>query len=318
MKNNILSEEISKRVQTAKLIIENVATTKQIEKVKQSCDITTKEAIKKINQGVKAEGEDCNVDDVVNNIIKDKNHYTKKDETKEATSAGGGGTGSFEGPLSGPLKKPKLTESKKKLYLTESQLIDMIEKIINEQKVPNKHSESDAFKTSKKDNEDHINAVIKKLLDYTKNMSNAKKTFEMESESIPKGNGEFKKEEVAAFRNDDEIEEFIKYYFRGGGNEDLAYDNIEPNKERMKAYIKGSKLTGNSDEYTNAIKTNGNDEVEERNEKKVLNKLKKMSYNKDKQPITDKPNNEKNTKIAENVEKMINLINFDYTKNSGK
>ena len=73
-----------------------------------------------------------------------KDKKKKKKETKEATGASS--SGSFNAPLD-------FHEGKKSLQLSEEDMIDLIEKIIEEQKIEGITSQNKALKQSKKDTE---------------------------------------------------------------------------------------------------------------------------------------------------------------------
>ena len=78
---------------------------------------------------------------------------------------------------------------KESIQLTEDELIDLIEKIVNEQTtvpVTNK-----SLKSSKTENDDYIKSVTKKMQTYLKDASKGK--YEMNPTQFPKGNGELAK-----------------------------------------------------------------------------------------------------------------------------
>ena len=92
--------------------------------------------------------------------------------------------------------------NKKVLKLYESEIIDLIEMIIKEQKnnMQKKSSsvEPDFNKISNKNkevNKDHLDAVVKKMKDYLKTGSEG--TYEMDPEGFPVGNGEMKETPVS-------------------------------------------------------------------------------------------------------------------------
>jgi hypothetical protein len=153
----------------------------------------------------------------------------------------------------------KVNESKKTLKLSESEVIDLIEMIIKEQKsnIEKKRSsvEPDFNKVSNKNkefNQDHLNAVVKKMKDYLKTGSEGK--YEMNPQSFPVGNGEMKETPKKAYKASDAVEEYIDA-FAFPGMTNLVYDEIKPNDEWIEANIKGSSKTGNAqvDEDGNAL-----------------------------------------------------------------
>lgn len=151
------------------------------------------------------------------------------------------------------------TPNKKVLRLYESEIIDLIEMIIEEQKsnIQKKSSsvEPDFNKVSNKNkefNQDHLNAVVKKMKDYLKTGSEG--TYEMNPEGFPVGNGEMKETPKKAYKASDAVEEYIDA-FAFPGQTNLVYDEIKPNDEWIEANIKGSSKTGNAqvDEDGNAL-----------------------------------------------------------------
>lgn len=174
---------------------------------------------------------------------------------------------------------------KESLQLSEEEMIDLIEKIIEEQKIEGIKTQDSAMKQSKKDTDDYMKDLMKKFKDYLKDGSEGK--FEMEPKHFPKGNGELKKMEKMAYTPSPGVEEYIDQIARSGGMENLEYDQIKPNEEWLDKNILGSSETGNSDEYANAVPTDVNKSVKKRKDDNILAKLKAQSYNKSPQPVTD-------------------------------
>jgi hypothetical protein len=155
--------------------------------------------------------------------------------------------------------KARNPSSKKTLKLSESEVIDLIEMIIKEQKsnIEKKKSsvEPDFSKVSNKNkefNQDHLNDVVKKMKDYLKTGSEGK--YEMNPQGFPVGNGEMKETPKKAYKASDAVEEYIDA-FAFPGMTNLVYDEIKPNDEWIEANIKGSSKTGNAqvDEDGNAL-----------------------------------------------------------------
>lgn len=224
----------------------------------------------------------------------------------------------------------RMTESKKHtLQLTEDEMIELIERIVKEQKIEGISSEKKSMKTSKKDNDDYIKSVTKKMKDYLKDGSAG--NFEMEPKTFPKGNGELGDNEKMAYKASKGVEEYIKQIARSGGQENLDYDQIKPDEEWLDLNLVGSSITGNNPEWGNAVKTKTGDEVKDRKDKNVLAKLKKQSYNKAPQPVTDYSGNKTNDEdmagievseskkedkkkkvVNEEIERMKNLFSHNY------
>lgn len=207
------------------------------------------------------------------------------------------------------------TESKKrnKLQLTEDELIDLIERIIMEQKIEGNSSEKTAMKKSEKDSDSNIKMVNKKMKEYLKDGSEG--DYEMNPKDFPKGNKD-KREENVVYVTPEDIEEYIEQVSYAGGMENLEYDQIKPNDEWLDLNLVGSSKTGNNPEWANSVETEVNKEVKKRKDKNVLNKLKKQSYKRVPQPI-EKEKESKTKKFAdievnENIKRMKNLISHNY------
>ena len=154
------------------------------------------------------------------------------------------------------------------LSLTEDELIDMIEKIIVEEKKQeeenikvskvtnklkdniNKKYVSGLAKTkkaqdgSKKENDDYISSVTKKITDYLKDGSKIK--FEMNTDKFPEGNGQDKKDDTKAYHASDAVGEYIEAYSYPGQT-NLVFDEIKPEDEKIEMYLKGDRKTGNAE-----------------------------------------------------------------------
>ena len=168
--------------------------------------------------------------------------------------------------------------------LTENEMIDLIEKIVMEQKKAKGMAETEkVLSANKKENEEAIKAVTKKMKEYLKDGS--KGEYSMEPKIFPKGNGELTKMDKKAYIPSDAVDEYIDA-FAYPGQQNLVFDEIKPDDEKIKKYIKGDKTTGNSQEYANAVKT----EVGEKFYKNYENNLygqeqMNASYKRQTQPV---------------------------------
>ena len=143
--------------------------------------------------------------------------------------------------------------------MTESEVIDMIEKIVMEQKT-NVQKKSSAVEPgfnkisskNKEVNTDHLKDVMKKMKDYLKTGSEGE--YEMNPEGFPVGNGEMKETPKKAYKASDAVEEYVDA-FAYPGQTNLVYDEIKPNDEWIEANLVGSSKTGNAqvDEKGNAL-----------------------------------------------------------------
>lgn len=184
----------------------------------------------------------------------------------------------------------------KNLTLTENELIDLIEKLVIEQKTEKPKGNiaektpkglevtEKVLKQDKKENDDYIKQVKKKMMDYLKTGSKGK--YEMEAKQFPKGNGELAKMDKKAYVADDDVEEYIEDFSYGGGMENLDYDEIKPSEEWMEKTMKGSSKTGNSSEYANAVETELGEKMVKKSKKNMFSNEKKNSYKKSDQPTT--------------------------------
>lgn len=223
-----------------------------------------------------------------------------------------------------------VNESKKqKLQLTEDELIELIERIVVEQKIEGTSSEKTAMKTSQKETNDYIKAVTKKMKDYLKDGSAGK--YETEPDTFPKNNGELGDDDKMMYKASPGVEEYIEQIARSGGMENLDYDQITPDEEWLDLNIMGSSKTGNNPEWANAVKTKTGEKVKDRKDKNILAKLKKQSYNKAPQPVVDyagkkthdksmagievseSKKEEKQKKVVnEEIDRMKNLFSHNY------
>lgn len=149
-------------------------------------------------------------------------------------------------------------ESKNSLQLTESELIDMIEKIVIEQETKDKAEKNNIGKKSpeglkktvkvqdqsKKENEDYAKEVVKKMKDYLKDGSNGE--FKEGPEDFPKSNYQMKKDEkIVKYNPSDAVEEYIEA-FAYPGMTNLVFDEIKPDDKKIEKYLEGDSTTGNA------------------------------------------------------------------------
>ena len=228
-------------------------------------------------------------------------------------------------------KKKEKEVKKESVQLSEEEMIDLIEKIIEEQKISGGGkidgvtSQNKAMKTSEKETKEYHKDLMKKFKEYLKDGS--KGEFNESPTDFPKGNGELEKMEKKAYTPSDSVEEFIDQIARSGGMENLEYDQIKPDEEWIEKNIMGSSETGNSQEYANAVPTEANEKVNKRRELNILNKLKKQSYEKAPQPIHDvagenthkdvmdlgeSKEDKKQTMINEDLDRMKKIISHNF------
>jgi len=182
---------------------------------------------------------------------------------------------------------------KESVELTESEMIDLIEQIVLEQKSDKSFGgkkpkglavTQKAQKGSKKENDDYIKSVTQKLKDYLKDGS--KGEYSMEPKIFPKGNGELAKMEKMTYQPDNATSEYIDN-FTAAGQENLVYDEIHPNEDWMTSNLEGSSKTGNNPEWANAVDTGVNKKRNQIRKDNLLGAVKQMAYNKAPQPVVD-------------------------------
>lgn len=152
-----------------------------------------------------------------------------------------------------------IKESVNKLTLTEDELIDMIEKIVVEQKVKDKAEKSNINKkeasglkktekvlsASKKENEDYAKEVVKKMKDYVK--AGSKGEYTESPETFPQSNYTMDKmkEKTMKYHPSQAVDEYIDA-FAHPGMTNLVYDEIKPDDKKIDKYLKGDSTTGNA------------------------------------------------------------------------
>jgi predicted DNA-binding protein len=225
-------------------------------------------------------------------------------------------------------------ESKKNIRLTESELVELIERIVNEEKVVTQNILNKNLKASEDENNQNLKDVKKKMDDYMKDMG---QPYEPESKKFPSGNKIMSRQaednktvkdgKKKEYTPSEAVEEYIDQIARSGGMENLDYDQIKPNEEWLEMNIEGSSKTGNSQEYANAVPTDVNKGVNRRRKMNILAKLKRDSYQKSSQPVYDMAGenthmekmlgldesiSEKNkTKISEEIDMMKKFIGYN-------
>jgi hypothetical protein len=161
--------------------------------------------------------------------------------------------------LSSILKTVK--ENVKSLKLTEDELIDMIEKIVVEQKVKDKSEKSNIANITNKEpqglkdtnkvlaknrqeNDDYAKEVVKKMKEYVK--AGSKGEYTESPDDFPKSNYQMEKDaKVMKYNPSDAVEEYIEA-FAFPGMTNLVYDEIKPDDEKITKYLKGDATTGNA------------------------------------------------------------------------
>ena len=210
---------------------------------------------------------------------------------------------------------------KKKLRLKESELINLITKMVNES-IPGLEAAKNSHKESGKVNVENLANVDKKMKDYMSFDGNDNPEF-------PKAIG---KGEKVARKNTPEQEDEIKKNFAGLENLDYDIEPSEQFKKRLKMAIDGDKLMGNAPttEKTNIVPSNGaklGEEPKDKNgnsiptpetakkiEKQVKNraedKKKRVLYKKEAVPVNESKEKFSNI-LEEEIKKMKDMANYN-------
>jgi hypothetical protein len=140
------------------------------------------------------------------------------------------------------------------LDLSESELVDMIEELVTEEKVKDNLKKTGKpaglvqyDRVSKKDKEQNSKAnkeSFKKMSEYVK--AGSKDTFKSNPVMFPKGNGELAKMDKKAYTASEYVDEYVDA-FAYPGQTNIVFDEIKPDDKKIEMYLKGNKLTGNAE-----------------------------------------------------------------------
>jgi len=201
--------------------------------------------------------------------------------------------------------------TKKTIKMTESEMIDFIERLVKEQKEKSNITKGRAngldkyqsvHKKSGEENEQYIKDVTKKMKDYLKDGS--KGEYSMEPKMFPEGNGQLEKMSKKAYVPSKDVQDYTDA-FAAAGQENLDYDEIKPNEEWVEKNIEGSSETGNNPEWGNAVDTGVNKKRNKIRKDNLLAKAKRKAYNKAPQPvIQDKTGEDEGDKILNQLESV--------------
>jgi hypothetical protein len=237
-------------------------------------------------------------------------------------------------------EKSKITESEVKYkleignkgyILSEEKLLDIIEQTVIAEEMkfkkgetPKGYSEYEkSVKKSKKENDDYLKSVGKKMKDYLEDGS--KGGYNENPKHFPKNNGQLEKMSKKAYVMSNDGKDFIDDYLQPG-MENIVPDEIEYDENWVADNIKGSSKTGNNPEWANGEETELGDRLTKKMKDKKYNKAKMSAYRKSKQPITDGTGENSGSGIdiklesiaerkqeilSEEFSKIQNLINYD-------
>tara|TARA_R110000868_G_scaffold169949_3_gene405048 strand:- start:592 stop:1857 length:1266 start_codon:yes stop_codon:yes gene_type:complete len=141
---------------------------------------------------------------------------------------------------------------KESALFTESEVIEMVERIINEEKKkfkagqqPKGYTEYErVHKTDKKEEEDYFKLLAKKMKDYLKDST--KGEYKENPTNFPESNYTLDKNAKAKKYTPSEAVDDYLDAFSYPGQTNLVYDEIKPNDEWIENNLKGSSKTGNA------------------------------------------------------------------------
>ena len=217
----------------------------------------------------------------------------------------------------------ELKESKKiKMTLSENELIDLIEKLVNEEKAKGLQVYNKVHNEDGKENEQALKDVAKKMEKYVKDGSNDK--YNSEPTHFPKGNGELKKMSKKAYTPSDAVEEYIEA-FAYPGQTNLRFDEIKPNDELIEKYLEGDSTTGNAqvDEDGKPLGNVTPDEVGKRFKKNYDENLYGIeqaegSYKRVTQPVDQAGEGTTKGKLRKKGDKILNTLESVEEKKKAK
>ena len=157
----------------------------------------------------------------------------------------------------------RLISNGESALFTEEEIVDMIEKIIKEEKnnikigtLPKGMSEYERVHKEDKKNEDqYFKDLTKKMNDYLKGSSDQGSKYEMkETKKFPTENGGMKKGIRKKYTPSDAVDDYIDA-FSYPGQTNLRFDDVKPNSKNIEKYLKGDRTTGNAqvDDDGNAL-----------------------------------------------------------------
>jgi len=164
------------------------------------------------------------------------------------------GKNSFKvGSKSYPLKGVDMEDKKScgcksvkesKIRFTETELIDLIERLVIEEKeAPGIAITKKNLNSSKKVNDESLKDTSKKMKEYLKDGS--KEEYNPNPQHFPMGNGELAKMDKMAYVPSEAVDEY-QDAFSYPGMTNLVFDEIKPDDEKIEMYLKGDSKTGNA------------------------------------------------------------------------
>ena len=139
---------------------------------------------------------------------------------------------------------PVKESNKTRLTFTESQMIDFIERVVNEETAKGLAITNKIKSQDKKENDDYLKLVTKKMKDYLKTGSSG--DYSPEGGEFPKSNYQITKDaNIMKYNPSEAVEEYIEA-FSYPGQTNLRFDEIKPDDKKIEKYLKGHSTTGNA------------------------------------------------------------------------
>lgn len=276
----------------------------------------TKSDFDKLRKSKKSDMTEDEYTDLVVNSIGDDSTFSEQ-ETEEGNAFTGAlnkAKKSGDDHFSVDGKKYPVKES---LYLKESDLIDMIERIVIEQKskkAAGLRKAEQILKQNKSINDDYTKEVTEKMSKYVKNGSESK--YETNPDHFPKSNYQMKKDEkIPKYNPSEAVEEYIEA-FSYPGQTNLRYDEIKPNRERIRKQIEGDSTDGNAVKdkkgrpLGNVVDSGvGKKFMKNFDENLYGIEQAEASYKRVTQPVSDEEgNNSSKTKFKKKTDKIMNQL----------
>ena len=192
-------------------------------------------------------------------------------------------------------------KERKVLRLTESELVEMITKMVNEA-IPGLKAVEDSHKVGEKETKEHMGNVDKKIKDSLSIDGNDNPEF---PKQVGKGGPETLDPKKVVHNTEEQDEEMSME--RGENPLDLDYDH-EPSeefKDRLKKALEGDSTMGNAD-GGNTIPSDTGKNIAATAEKRKKRDEEKPMYVKDVQPV--KVVNESKEELTETVEEKNNVL----------
>jgi hypothetical protein len=198
---------------------------------------------------------------------------------------------------------PMMNESKKKvLRLTESELTQLIVKMVNES-VPGLKAYESAHKDSGKENKANLSSVDQKI----------KKSMSVEGNDNPEFPKQIGKGEKVARQNTKEQDEEVAKNFAGLQNIEYDVEPSEQFKKRLKMAIEGDKLMGNSSkDVANVVPSEvAVEKMEKQMKDREEDKEERVIYKKEAVPTLSESKVSFSNVLNEEIEKMKKISTYN-------